>query len=278
MESEDAAKRKRTSLFRRALLNQYNYILLGSTALFSLATGSVLPAIVGAGAEVLWLVLGPDTVPFRKWVAKQEAREEKQRLAAEMAALIAGLGEGYRDRYDALAALANEITGLAGENHSLEASLLQDEMAKLDQLLQSFLRMAASHQRLGQYLRENPIAEVERDITRAQRSLKQEDDARVQASLKQALSLAQRRLAKHQQIEGTWKALSVQMETLEKSFDYLKSHILGMGTHEELASALNDLVTGVASVSEIEASAAELGDELRAGAAASRLAAVGDKR
>src|SRR5262249_26816784 len=159
------------------------------------------------------------------------------RLAAEIAALIAGLGEGYRDRYQALAALSAEITGLASENHSLEASLLQDEMAKLDQLLQSFLRMAASHQRLGQYLRENPIAEVERDITRAQRALKQEDDARVQASLKQALSLAQRRLAKHQQIEATWKALSVQMETLEKSFDYLKSHILGMGTHEELASA-----------------------------------------
>src|SRR5207249_2239494 len=113
---------------------------------------------------------------------------------------------------------ADEIRDLAEKNPGLETMLVQDEMAKLGQLLHSFLKLAAGHQRLSRYLHDDPVSEVERDIARCQRALRTEDDARVQASLKQALSLAQKRLRQHQQIEGAWKALSVQMDTLEKAF------------------------------------------------------------
>jgi hypothetical protein len=256
------------SIWKRAFFNQYNYILLGSTALFSAATGSVLPAVVGAGAEVLWMVLGVDTPMFRRWVAKQDAKEAELRAAKERTDLLYNLADRYLDRYDALRAMATEIRKLAAENQGLETTLIQDEMAKLDQLLDSFLRMATAHQRLANYLGQNTGADVEREIAEDQRQLKRETDSRVQASLKQAISLAQKRLGKHGQIEGAWKSLSVQMDTLEKSFDYLKSHILGIGTREELAAALDDLVTGVASVSEMEATTDDLHDELKAAAAA----------
>jgi hypothetical protein len=256
------------SIWKRAFFNQYNYILLGSTALFSAATGSVLPAVVGAGAEVLWMVLGVDTPMFRRWVAKQDAKEAELRAAKERTDLLYNLADRYLDRYDALRAMATEIRKLAAENQGLETTLIQDEMAKLDQLLDSFLRMATAHQRLANYLEQNTGADVEREIAEDQRQLKRETDSRVQASLKQAISLAQKRLGKHGQIEGAWKSLSVQMDTLEKSFDYLKSHILGIGTREELAAALDDLVTGVASVSEMEATTDDLHDELKAAAAA----------
>jgi hypothetical protein len=265
---EDQPRRKPGSLIKRALLNQYNYILLGSTALFTLASGSWLPAVVGAGAEVLWLVLGADSGPFRRWVERQESREERERLRAEAARTLAGLDDDYGQRFRALERVTSEIQSLALDNKGLETRLLQSEMAKLGQLLHSFLRMCATHQRLSRYLGNNPISAVERDITRCQRALKQEEDARVQASLRQALSLAQKRLKQHTQMEGAWKALSVQMDTLEKSFDYLKSHILGIGTQEELAEELDNLVTGVSSVAEIEASTSELMSELHATAVA----------
>jgi hypothetical protein len=187
-------------------------------------------------------------------------------MLKESQALLRELDPSYQRRFDDLVAMANEIKGLAAENQGLETALIQDEMAKLEQLLFSFLRMATSHQRLSRYIADNPASSVEREIAHAQRALRQEEDPRVQASLKQSLALAQKRLAKHQQVEGTWKSLSVQMDTLEKSFDYLKSHILGIGTKEELAAALDDLVNGVASVSELESSTAELTNELHAGA------------
>lgn len=261
------------SLWKRAFFNQYNYILLGSTALFSAASGSVLPAVVGVGAEILWMVLGVDTKMFRRWVAAQDAKETEQRLAKERTELLYNLADPYLNRYDALRAMATEIRKLAAENQGLETALIQDEMAKLDQLLDSFLRMATAHQRLAAYLEQNPGPDIEREIASDQRQLRQESDTRVQGSLKQAISLAQKRLAKNEQIEGAWKSLSVQMDTLEKSFDYLKSHILGIGTREELAAALDDLVSGVASVSELEATTDEIHDELKAAAAARSVSA-----
>ena len=270
---DDTPKRKPGSLLKRALFNQYNYILLGSTGLFTLATGSWLPAVIGAGTEILWLVLGADTRAFRRWAAKQDAGEAQQKLLRERTQLLAGLDARYVERFTSLAQMSQEIQSLANENQGLETDLIRDEMLKLEQLLQSFVKMSCSHQRLARYLEENPVSGVEREITQGQRALRQEEDPRVQASLKQALSLAQRRLQKHQQIEGSWKALAVQMDTLEKSFDYLKSHILGIGTREELAAALDDLVSGVSSVSELDATAEDLHDELKA-AAAARAASV----
>ena len=70
----------KTSIWKRAFFNQYNYILLGAGVVFAAATGSWLPAVVGLGAEILWMTLGVDTVPFRRWVAKQEAAENAQRV------------------------------------------------------------------------------------------------------------------------------------------------------------------------------------------------------
>lgn len=254
----DTSKRKPFSLIKRALFNQYNYIMMGGAALFAVATGSWLPVVVGAGAEVLWLVLGADTSAFRKWVEKQEGKEAQTRLRAEAASLLGTLDRHYAERFDALRVMSDEIQSLARENKGLEATLLQDEMAKLGQVQYSFLKMAGSHQRLSRYLQDNPVSDVERDIARCDRALKQEKDPRVQASLKQALALAQKRLRQHERIEGAWKALSVQMDTLEKALDFLKSHILGIGSREELSAELDSLVSGVASVSELEAATEEL--------------------
>jgi len=262
------------SVLKRAFFNQYNFIMLGASGLMAAATGSFLPALIGVGAEVLWLVLGADSGPFRRWVALQEGKEAKQRMLAEVAQLAAGLDDEYQARFETLRKLADEIQELARENQGFETSLLQREMAKLGQLLHSFLKMAANHQRLQRYLSQNPVAEVERDIARSQRALKQETDPRVQASLKQALALAQKRLKQHQQVEGSWKSLSVQMDTLEKAFDYLKSHILGIGSGDELAEELDNLVSGVSTVSELEASTNQLMDDLKVESARNQVAKV----
>ena len=62
---------------------------------------------------------------------------------------------------------------------------------------------------------------------------------------------------------------------MEKSFDYLKSHILGIGSHQELTEELDNLVTGVSSVAELEASTSDLMSDLRATAAARATAVKG---
>lgn len=266
---------KKKSLFRRAFANQYNYILLAGIGLFSIATFSWLPLLVGAGVEALWLTLGPDTPFFRRWALAQETAEQRERFEQQAAAAIGGLEPGYVARFKQLEALAQEIEKLAEENPSLETSLLQDEMKKLGSLLHSWLQLAAMHQRLGGSIGDNSETEIQREINRLERALAGEKSRDVQASLRQNLALEQKRMKQHQQITATFKVVTIKMDTLEKSLRYLRTHILSIGKREELTSELDELVLGVESVAELEREIDPLDDDLRRARAAA--AARGQK-
>ena len=250
------------SLYRLAFLNQYNAILLGGAGLFSLATSSWLPAIVGAGLEVLLMTFVPDSGTFKRWAAQRSARQAQEQLKRETQALLSHLGRDYSERFLVLEQVASEIQNLSKENESLDARLVGDELQKIDQILHSFLRMAMVHQRLNRSLDENPIREIQADMSETQRQLRTERDGRVQASLAQALSLAEKRLRQNEKIAGAAKALAVQMETLEKSLNYLKSHIVAIGTREELADELDGLVSAVDSVEQVEVETRDALDDL----------------
>ena len=252
---------KKKSLFRRAFANQYNYILLAGVGLFSIATFSWLPLLIGAGVEALWLTLGPDTPFFRRWVEAQESAEQRERFAREAAAAIHGLEPGYVARFKQLEALAAEIEKLAEENPSLETSLIQDEMKKLGSLLHSWLQLAAMHQRLGASIGDNSETEIQREINRIERALAGEKSREVQASLRQNLALEQKRMKQQQQIAATFKVVTIKMDTLEKSFRYLRTHIISIGRREELTSELDELVLGVESVEALESEIDPLDDD-----------------
>jgi hypothetical protein len=244
---------ERDSPYRRAFWNQYNGILLGAAGLFALATFSWLPLAVGAGLEVLWMTFVPDSRFFRRWIGMQKSKEGQERLKRETEAILNQLDPSYTQRFVELQQVADEVLTLSKENQSLETRLVEDELQKIGQVLFSFLRMARAHQRLAHFLSENPVGEIKADVAESTTALRREQDPRVQASLKQALSLAEKRLRQHEQISNSAKALAVQMETLEKALNYLKSHIVAIGSHEELASELDGLVMGVDSVEQLEA-------------------------
>lgn len=264
-------KRKK-SLFRRAFANQYNFILLGGAGLFALATFSWLPLLVGAGVEALWLALGADTSLFRRWVDKQESAEERAALAKQAAVALAQLEPAYVARFRQLEALGQEIQQMAEENPSLETSLIQDEMSKLGRLLHSFLAMAGMHQRLSRYMGENSETEIQRDINRLERAMAGERNREVQASLRQNLALAEKRLRQQTNIAAAFKVVSIKMDTLEKAFRYLRSHILAIGKREELAEEIDGLIVGVESVEELSAETEPLMDELSGARAAAATA------
>lgn len=246
--SKEPKEPKKRSIWSRAFWNQYNLILLGGAGLFAIATWSWLPLLVGAGAEALWMVLGADSRLFRHWVDKQEKSEQKKLRAARVQATLGTLKPGYVERYEELKHLAAEIERLARENPSLEARLVEKEMDKLGQSLQTFVEMAAVHQRYARFLIDNPEREMQRDIENAERAIEREDDRVVKRGLQQSLELARKRLAQRARIEATHRLLGVRMDTLEKSMRYLQSHIISIGRAEELSEEIETLLTGVESV------------------------------
>ncbi len=250
------------SLFRRAFANQYNAILMAGAGLFAIATFSWLPLLVGAGIETLWLVLGADTPFFRAWVERQESGEAKVQLAKQAADALTHLPKSYVDRFHALELVAQDINKMAEDNPSLENRLIQDEMNKLGGLLNSFLQMAILHNRLSVYMASNSETDIQRDINRCDQALSVEKDRDVRLTLQQSMALAQKRMKQHTSIESTFKVVSVKMDTLEKSFRYLRSHVLAMGKDEELTEEIDGLILGVQSVEDMNAETDPLIEEL----------------
>jgi hypothetical protein len=261
---------KPRSLWRRAFFNQLNFILMGGAALFALTTFSWIPLLLGAGAEALWLVLGADSSLFRRWVAVQEGKERQQELERKAAEAVASLRPSYLERFKALEEIAEEIRKLAADNPSLETQLVQTEMDKLGQLLHTFLHMAVVHQRLASYLEEGYETEIQRDIDRCDQALKRERNTEVVSTLRQSLALAQRRLAQHGSIEASFKVVSLKMETLEKSFRYLKSHVIAISSQEELTKEIDELITGVEAVEDLGAETEGLLNDIGRARAAAR--------
>ena len=244
-------KPKKRSLFHRAFWNQYNFIMLGAAALFSIATFTWVPLMLGAGVEALWLFLGSDSSPFKRWVAIQESQEDKDRLKKQAEVSLAALEPGYHQRFRELLACSERIQSLANANPSLETQLIQGEMDKLGQLLHSFLEMAVTHQRLGHYLIDNDENDLRKDIEANERAIRNEQDKTVLAGLKQSLALAQKRLKQHQTIEANWRALGVKMDTLDKSFRYLESHVVAISERKQLSEEIDELILGVDAVSDL---------------------------
>ena len=245
-------KPKKRSLFHRAFWNQYNMIMMGAAGVFALATFTWIPLVLGAGVEALWLVLGADSSPFKRWVALQEGLEGKEKLKQDAEAALAALEPAYRSRFRDLLACSERVQSLAKANPCLETRLIQGEMDKLGQLLHSFLQMAITHQRLGHYLADNDENDLRRDIEASERALRNEQDAQVVAGLRQGLALAQKRLKQHQQIEANYRALGVKMDTLDKSFRYLESHVVAISEQQQLAQEIDDLVVGVDAASDLD--------------------------
>ncbi|MEP6863790.1 MAG: hypothetical protein ABJE66_24400 [Deltaproteobacteria bacterium] len=259
-----ADKPKKPSLFHRAFWNQYNFILLGGAALFSIATFTWIPLMLGAGVEALWLFLGADSSPFKRWVTIQESLEERERLKLHAQEALKTLEPGYLQRFRALELCSERVQKLAGDNPSLETTLIQGEMDKLGKLLHSFLDMAVTHQRLGHYLIDNDEGDLRRDIESTERALKNEQNPAVLSGLRQGLTLAQKRLKQHQAIEANWRALGVKMDTLDKSFRYLESHVVAISERQQLSEEIDELILGVDAVTDLTSETTTSLDDIEA--------------
>jgi hypothetical protein len=255
-----------SSALRRAFWNQYNLILLAGAGLFAATTESWLPLLVGGGLEALWMVLGADSPPFRRWAARQDEKEAAAAAEARAEAVLAQLDPSYAHRYRELAGVAQDIAAQAQKKPSLEARLVAPEVKKLVRLRLAFLDMAVLQQRLGDLLRQEDPEDLQRDIDEAQRALQKEKNSEVAAGLRQNLDLAQKRIKQDERMRSSFRLLDVKMDTLEKSFRYLQSNVVA-GAGVDLSSELDDLITGVESVEEMQKELDALGSLAPLGAA-----------
>lgn len=242
------------SLRKLAFTNQYNVILLLGAAAFSLAFMSWIPLAVAAAGELIWLSIGASSDAFRSWAERQQMQARREQRLADESTVVRGLEPVYATRVKTLQGLGEEIRRLARER-GVQHGLFEGPEDRLEILFASFVKMAILHQRLSRFVADASPNHLEEEIVRLGQALADEKDPAVRLSLRQALTLGQRRLKQHEQIESQRRALGVKMGTLEMSFDYLRSQVFSGSSPQELAGELQELVAGASFLTAAEAEA-----------------------
>jgi hypothetical protein len=132
---------------------------------------------------------------------------------------------------------------------------LRTTVGQLEEVLRSFLRLAAVHQRLSQFLQGMPASDLEREAVRLAEAFTREKDLAVRLALRQSLGLQRRRVQQREQTANTERAVDLQMMAIEQSFLYLESHVLGLGSARELKAEIDAFIKQVSSVDNLEAEA-----------------------
>jgi hypothetical protein len=241
-------------LIQYALLNQYNLIAMAGAVGLSLALESWLPVVVGLAGEGVWLLLAARTRGYQQWASEQAVGARRTQNAAETAQATRRLDDAYTARVNQLSRVIEEIRRLAAERE-MDPTVFERGGDRLQALVQTFIQMAALHQRLVRFLGGSPATNLEEEVVRLSKEMSAEKDAGVRLTLRQTLTVAQRRQKQHEQIEGTRRALEAKMRTLEMSLDYLRSQVFAGGAEADLENQLDELAATVSFLPDLEAEA-----------------------
>jgi hypothetical protein len=232
-----------------AFQNVYNYTLLSGVASASLFTQNLWLAVLGVGAEVLWLTFSPDSTVLRKlWfdprhrVKLAAEAEQAQRLR------IANLDSSLTGRVNNLQIIQRQIHRLAEENPALTKELLRDELSKLDGVWNSFVDLALLTQRYRVYLEGQKPGVLAEDRRRYEEQCRSEKDPDQRKVAQKNLDVILKRQDKLREIRSFIDKASGQMDLIENTFGLLADQIVSMRSPKELSGQLDDLSDGVEAV------------------------------
>ncbi|MSP62331.1 MAG: hypothetical protein EXR72_18765 [Myxococcales bacterium] len=251
MSDESDRKTHRTPYAKYAFANAYNLSLLAGTATVAMATQNWFLGVAAVGAEALWMLFAPGSKILRRiWFDKRHAEklfeEERQRIAT----IVATLPADEAVRCVGLRTKKEQIDRMCAENPAFTADLLRNELAKLDQLVRSFVDMASACVRYLDYLRTIDLDGIEKDIRRYSHivdNVAGDDKERRQIALKN-LGVLQARKAKVAEIRGYLVQMRGQQDLIDNTFKLLADQILTMRSPQELTGQLDELMDGVEAV------------------------------
>lgn len=252
------AEKKKVPYFRYAFHNVYNYTLLGGVAAAAAITGNWWLAVVGAGAEALWMVFAPDSKLMQKKVFDKVHEEQlAASVEAERRKQLAHLSIQDAERYARLDRRSVELLRLCEQNQAFTADLLKDELEKLTKLKESFLELLTSSGRYEEYLATVDFDAVEEDIRRHQRTADKAGDPDRKRLAEKNLAVLEKRRERLAEIKRYVVNAHGQMDLIENTFELLADQIVTMSSPRELGGQLDELIDGVEAVRSTAQEAAE---------------------
>src|SRR4051812_20106799 len=159
-----------------AFKSQYNLIGLVTALGFAALSGTLLPIIVAAGAEMIILPLVSGSSRFQRLIRARTSEEADEQSATrqrvEVSEMLQFMPETERARYRGLQALTNEIRQNYKGMDSSSQMLLEQLVEKLDFLLNFYLRMRYSLTRYQNYFTSTDPERIQERIAMLEHEMK----------------------------------------------------------------------------------------------------------
>jgi hypothetical protein len=142
---------------------------------------------------------------------------------------------------------------------------LRNELAKTNQLVESFIELAVTCGRYENYLQNVDIDSLERDRRGYEERAKAQNNTEQERELaKKNLAIILKRIDKLREIRNCLGVARSQLDLIENSFRLIADQIITMQSPSELSGQLDDLLDGVESVKQTAADTEKILNTLEA--------------
>jgi hypothetical protein len=231
---------------KHALKSQYNIIGLVTVLGFAVLSGSLLPLILAAGAEMIALPLISSNPRYQRWLRARKAEEQKQqdteRKQYEAAEMLRALPDDEQSRYSALERLIRDIRENYRGLDSTSRILLDETVRKLDFLLAFYLRMRFSLMRYEAYFSTTDPKRIEARIAALDRETAQEP-LRLQQIKARTRGVLVKRLDRYQKALESRQLIEAQTETVLEVLRLLRDQSFAIRDPRTITGQLDDLVS-----------------------------------
>lgn len=230
------------SILRELVMNQYQAIVLGGTALASLITLNPLPLLVWLGSELVLLPI-LDSGPLRRLVARRKLARAQADATTARTRLVAGLVPQNAKRYDAMEALCKAIEanyqGLSG----ISQAYLSEQRDKLDVILRGCLSRLMALQRYDSVSNSARPYQIEDEIAALEKELQEQGlPERAANALRKNLELKRRLLASFSEIGSTVKTLLTELDSMESLLEVLYQNSISLRDPQAISEELDTIV------------------------------------
>ncbi|MBI2687865.1 MAG: hypothetical protein HYX27_16275 [Acidobacteria bacterium] len=234
---------------------QYNVIGLAGAAAFALVSGTALPIILAAGAEMMYMALVPQSSAFRRLVRSWKYEEEKKAHDLRVRQMQMQLTPMVRDRYVKLQQICQMIRGNYARLSSTSQIFVDQMSDRLDGLMTSFLRLANAGITYTEYIQRANPRQIDREVETLEKDLSRQP-AKVQEINRKRVEILRKRQERFRKIVDDLQVINVQVEAIEDVLELIRDQSVTLSDPQMVSEKLDGLIADVesteATVREIE--------------------------
>ena len=230
------------SILRELILNQYQAIVLGGTAVVSLLAANPLPLLIWLGSELVLLPI-LDSGPLRRLVNRRKRELAKAQAEAARSRLVGDLSAEHAKKYAALEELCGQIEANYGGLTGISQAYLAEQRAKLDMILAGALHRLHALQRYQRMPARRRAEDIEREIKALESEIAHSDvSERTAAALQKNLELKRKLLASVSQVGDTVRMLQTEIDSIQSLLEVLHQNSMSLRDPQAISEELDTIV------------------------------------